>query len=173
MNERSRNLDDDVSRLSPEGEARRGAMLETLRAEAVRMGRVRRVRRRAGAGVAVAALLGAGVWAVVIAQSGRVPLAPSGPGGAEIASAPDAPDPGDDAASRVRVDVVRSGMSTDRVAAMTSRAVVPVERVSIDDRELLDILAEAGRPTGLVRTGDGRVWLTSNVTGPSEHDAGG
>ncbi|TVQ59839.1 MAG: hypothetical protein EA379_09735 [Phycisphaerales bacterium] len=162
MNEHTRH-DDNTPRLSPEGVARRGAMLDALCAETVRIGRARRVRRRATVGVAIAALLGMGVWAATLIPTTRAPITPHGAG--EIAAAPEAPGDTDSAPSSVRVDVVRSGMAADRVAALTSRVVVPVERVSIDDRELLDILEEAGRPTGLVRTADGRVWLTSDVTG--------
>lgn len=54
----------------------------------------------------------------------------------------------------------------DRVLAPTRSA----SAVEISDDELLDLLRQAGKPTGLIRTDD-RVILTSDVTTTSEEGA--
>lgn len=153
--------------LSARGEARRGEILEQL----YRAQRGRRRKRLAAKG-AIAALPVLAI-AVLVATLSGTPSQPPRPPEA-MGPAPDAPpaavaqdaaapDPVAPLRPDVRIELVR----TDPGAA--ERCLVRTEPlrpgVRIDDTELLALMAEAGRPTGLIRTRD-RVILTAGPIEP-------
>jgi hypothetical protein len=60
------------------------------------------------------------------------------------------------------IEIVRDTPSNTLITVYHS-SVVDLASISVSDHELLDLLNEMGRPTGLVRA-NGRVWLTAAVT---------
>jgi hypothetical protein len=153
--------------LSARGETRRGEILEQL----YRAQRTRRRKRLAAKG-AIAALPVLAIAALVATLSGtpsQPPRPPEAtghapdPSPAAVAQNPAAPDPVAPLPPAVRIELVR----TDPEAA--ERCLVRTEPlrpgVQIDDTELLALMAEAGRPTGIIRTRD-RVILTAGPIEP-------
>jgi len=144
--------------LSEEGRRRRDAMLSGLQGEVVRSARRRRRRRRLGAGAAALGLLVAG--GVIIATLSPPP-----------ATAPPVADNGARSGAEARparpesARIIVRRVETDAGIASRLRAagVVSVPIHAVSDAELLETLAELGRPAGLVRTPE-RVWLTADVT---------
>lgn len=144
--------------LSAAGLARRDAMLAELRGEVVRAA-MRRRRRRALTYVA-GATLGVAAIAITIAIAVRAPVA-TPPGPSPLANG--GPSAGANAeVSLPPIQLVRNDPSRT-VNWIVRNADVDMSTVRIDDAELLRDLAEAGRPTGLVRS-QGRVWCTEPVT---------
>jgi hypothetical protein len=131
-------------KLSPGGAARRAAMRTELAQAVVRTRRRRQAVRGAAAGLAAAILLAVAFGA---GGTGRGPeeQVRSTSGGRAVA-----------------LEVVRDdpGIVARLAAPNALRAAVPV-----DDRELLRLLHEAGRPTGFVRVAD-RAFATDAVVDP-------
>lgn len=153
--------------LSAAGRARRDAMRDALSAQTVRTARVRRTRRRA-AGATLLVLIAAGAAYLILPRTGPAPHVPP------IATDDRAPiDSAPRAEPSMRIQIVSAGMDPERLAAITVATTPDLARYAIDDDALLGLLDEAGRPTGIARTPDGRVWLTSNVTDPLGVNAGG
>jgi hypothetical protein len=138
--------------LSAAGEARREEMLSRLQAALVR-------KRRARWACRVAAL--AGVPAMVIAAIIIVRPGPGGPesGGGTSAISPPAAHPVE-GEWKMRIQIVHNDPG---VLARSAPAAKPLEREAvIDDEELLKLLHDLGRPSGLARV-PGGVYLTSNL----------
>lgn len=132
--------------LSPAGQARRDA----LRAELTRRVAARG-RRRA------AALWGCALACVALATA----LCWMGLGG--LGPLPGQPAPPQAVAPEPLVEWVRDDPS---LLARWSRADAGPTRVQpVDDLELLELLRQAGRPTGLIRAG-GRTWTSRDVADP-------
>lgn len=133
--------------LSPEGEARRDAMLPGLQTRVVRTARARRTRSRVVAGAALFAIASLGVLILPVRPPSKV--------------ATDDPRPPVESTRGV-IEVVRTDPGVlERLAATPESHGSVVERIG--DDELMFALAAIGRPTGIVRT-QGRVWLTAAVT---------
>ncbi len=142
--------------LSPAGEARRDAMLRTLRHALC----VRRRRRRVVAGLALTAPVGALGLTLWVAL--RDPPRPS----RELADTGHQPQvrPGPtDGLEHVSFAIVRADPERTRAMISPSR-VLPAEMRLADD-DLLILLSETGRSSGLIRAGD-RVILTSDLPPP-------
>jgi hypothetical protein len=150
---------DGTAVLSLEGARRREEILQHAAGALQRRRMRRRGRQIAAAGAAALIALAAAVY--VLPREGHAPHAPI----AELPerSAPPAPRQADDAspvpARSLRVVVVHNDPTILERSRISGNA-RPV--VHIDDDELLHLLAEAGRPEGLIRAG-GRVMLTSEV----------
>lgn len=145
---------DDVN-LTTAGEARRDAMREDLARELVRVSRRRRATRRAVCGTAAILLAGAGAWWAV----SKVPSAPhSAPPIAHVPSGPQEMSP---EKAHVHVEVIRDTPTIQPASFVSVR--VAAADVRLSDDELLQALAELGRPTGLATIGD-RTMLTAPVT---------
>jgi hypothetical protein len=144
--------------LSPEGEARRDAILADLR-ERVPVEAARRRRRRVAGrigGAMAAVAVGVALWQW--GSSLTAPGAPAPPG--PVAVAPTVPA---DAPSTVRIELVATEPGIAERYAV--RPTVRAERIG--DEELLALLAAQGTPTGLVRTPAG-VYLTADIGEPEE-----
>lgn len=141
------------------------AMLPALQRELARGVGRRRARSRAIGACAIVLLLGGAIVAAMLtAGRSAVPTptltiveAPPVPVGApgvriEIVRSMDAP----------LVEVVRESESDSLVHIYTTPS-VDLASIRVTDHELLDLLNEMGRPTGLVRA-NGKVWLTAAVT---------
>ncbi len=146
---------------TPGGPQRKAQMLEDLLGELDRTRERRANRRRVAGSVAAILLICAGVF--VATTLGPSPT----PAPTPIATATDP-----------RIDIAIVGTAAGAHASWVvstspdalARATVPSGRLDLrierlGDAELLDVLADAGRPTGLVRTG-GRVVLTEEVVEP-------
>ena len=147
--------------LSPEGQARRDAMLGELLAD---MSQVHRRRRRVRAGAfssIAAALILAAVLQVVSLKSPELPIASNvdNVGATPIIAAP--VDAGASAAAQPESGIVWVSTDPTVLARMTS-APTPIV-VYINDAELLETLVHIGRPAGLIRFGD-RLALSAPVT---------
>lgn len=144
---------------------RADAMLPALQQELARGDQRRRARSRAVGACAIVLLLGGAIVAAML-TTGR-PIVPTAtPTVVEAPTVPvDAPG--------VRIEIVRSmdapsieivrDSPRDTVIAMYTNPSVDLASIRVTDQELLDMLNEMGRPTGLVRA-NGRVWLTAAVT---------
>jgi len=155
------------SALSPLGSARRGEILERL--YSAQRSRLRR--RTAARSAAIAAPVIALAATVLIVQAGRTPSAPASPipGPSPIAHvsppAPLIPSPPVIESSPpesliARVEWIQT--DPDILARYAVAPPPPPPDTYIDDDALLTLLAQAGRPTGLIRT-QGRVILTSGT----------
>lgn len=134
-------IDHRHSQLTPDGEARREAMLDELVGVMQRVHHRRRVRRRAAGALAVLAIFAGVAW-VVASQLSFVdrpkPLIVKNQPSEEVPDLP-APEP-------LIQPVARTGLV----------------RVVSDD-ELVTLLAQIDRPAGIVRS-EGEIWLTNAVT---------
>lgn len=131
--------------LSPTGAARRDALRTALQGAVVRRRRTRRA-LRAGAAAALLAALAWFAWPATI----RAPLVPAPPS---------------DRLSIAHADFVVVCDDPGIVARCAAPASALAAETWVDDDALLDLLARAGRPTGLLRTGR-RVVLTEDVVDP-------
>ncbi len=126
MNEHER------SQLTPDGEARREAMLDELVGAMQRVHHRRRVRRRAASASAVLAIFAGMAWVIgsqlSVGDPEQMRIAETQP----QPQLPDAP---------------------------------PTKRLiqTVDDDQLLALLAQLDRPAGIVRS-EGEIWLTNAVT---------
>lgn len=132
--------------LSAAGEARRGEMLGVLQ-RAMTARRRRRAAGRVGAVVAAVALVGISVSSVW--RGGGTGAPSAGDGALAVAR---------EALPLGAVEMVRDDPGI--VARVAARPAMEIR--TIDDDELERLLEEAGRPSGLVRTG-GRVYLASSL----------
>jgi len=135
---------------------------------------VRRRRSRApalGASAAIVLLAGATITATLTTRSRPAPPAPPAPPSAPAVPVAEAPPPVVDRAPAIEVvrsldapliEVVRDSPRGAPVRVYAA-STVDIASISVTDRELLDLLNEIGRPSGLVRA-NGRVWLTAAVT---------
>lgn len=143
--------------LSARGEARRGEILGLLYTAQ----RSRRRRRMAARGVLAVAPMVLVAGLVMLMRAG--PAAPSKAGPVAIAPpapapvVPVAPESETPDAAPSRIQMVQTSPTLDRWLVSTPP---PRPEVFIDDDQLLALMAEAGRPTGLIRT-RGRVILTA------------
>jgi len=143
--------------LSAAGAARRERMMgEVSRAAGAR--RARRTTVKAAGALVLLCAAGGAVW--IAATGGNV-----GGGTREVADAL----PGRGAPVReMEVPapegrVVRVRVVTNEPGIVARYAAAPVERVaSMDDAELMRLMKEMGKPTGIVRTG-GKVMLTAEM----------
>lgn len=142
--------------LSPMGEARKEALRATLSREMSRVVRRRRIRRRATSGAAVIVVIVAGAWWLNHAARINSPQPP-------IAHAPVESMP-----ELIQIQYFADNPGITEVARLDVR--IPVTQVTLSDEELLEALADIGRPTGLARIGS-RVVVTSAVTDPLPHVA--
>lgn len=151
---------DDLN-LTATGAARRDSMREELARELVRVSRRRRATRRAVTATAALVLAGAGVWWA----ASMVPSAPhSAPPVAHVPSRPQAMSP---ETTRVHVEIIRDTPTIQPASFVSDR--VAAADVGLSDDELLQELAELGRPTGLAVIGD-RTVLTAPVTDEALRD---
>lgn len=132
--------------LSERGCARRDAMLAELSPLVRRAARARRVRSGATAAAALLAIVSLGF---LIPST----FTPHHPEQAAV-------DPPIEPASRIEIVSTDAGV-LDRLAWSAPSGASRIERIS--DEELIFVLAEMGRPAGLIRS-QGRVWLTAVVT---------
>jgi hypothetical protein len=144
---------------------RADAMLPALQRELARGILRRRALSRAIGACAIVLLLGGGIVAAML-TTGRsgAPTLPTPLAGATLAPAEQ---------TAVRIEIVRSMDASsieivrdsprETIIAMHTNPSVDLASISVTDHELLDLLNEIGRPTGLVRA-NGRVWLTAAVT---------
>lgn len=140
-----------IEPLTPEGLARKQAMLAQLESAVRGRGR-RRVAIRAGAAVAATAVIVTGVLASnTLTRSSPEPVSDPVPAVAHAEPTIDAPTP--HLPARV-VYVADDGSVLDRLTVVTTGSTV--QRLS--DDQLLAELREIGMPAGLVRT-EGRVRL--------------
>jgi len=152
MNERS----DDFVDLSAEALGRKDDILRALQREAPRAA-IRRRRRRRASATAVALLL---VMTAYLALPGR-PQSARVPGGAVVEAPETAPV---DAPSRVAIAYVATDERiVDRLRLQVDRH--PNVEV-ITDAELMQALADVGKPAGVARMGE-RVLLTQEVADAS------
>ena len=117
--------------LSVAGAHRRQAMLAQLQDTVVRRRRRKHTLRTAAA----AAVLGSLAWWAV-GRNDAVPARPNAP----------------QVAAHSRTEVVRDDPTI--VARYLAKPATLRADIWIDDSQLLDLLERAGRPTGLIRTGD-------------------
>lgn len=142
--------------LSARGRERRDEMLESLLQEQKRVGVARRRRRRIAGSVAVIALVSGGAALLL-----RIPSAPPaavvdrGEGALVVQTEP----------GEVQMWIVRT--EADDLASATAALEPRVVVEYIDDVELVERLAMAGKTTGVARSGD-RVWLTEDVFGQTK-----
>ncbi len=139
-------------------------MLPALRRELERGVRRRRVRSHAASACAVVLLLGGAIVAAMLTTAPRGAPTPTLIAEAPIETADQ---------TNVRIEVVRSMSAPsiqivrdsprDSLVDIYTTPNVDIASIRVTDHELLDILNEMGRPTGLVRA-NGRVWLTAAVT---------
>ena len=133
--------DHERSQLTPTGEARREQMLDELLGTMQQIHHRRRVRRRL-VGVAAMLLVLAGVAWVVASQRSFVdrpkPLIVENQPSEEVPDLP-APEP-----------LIRLARRTGVIR-------------TVDDDELVALLAQLDRPAGIVRS-EGEIWLTNGVT---------
>lgn len=152
----------DVSTLAAQ---RADAMLPALQRELARGVGRRRARTRTAGACAIVVLLGGAIVAAVLTTTRSVAPARSTPLAEAPAESADQP--------TVRIEIVRSidtssieivrDSPRETIIAMYTNPSVDLASISVTDHELLDLLNEMGRPTGLVRA-NGRVWLTAAVT---------
>ena len=133
--------DHERSQLTPDGEARREAMLGELVGAMQRVHHRRRVRRRAAGASAVLAIVAGIAW-VIGSQS---PVS-----------------------DRSQLEIVqRQPQQQAPDAPGTKPPIQPAQRTGVvrmvDDDELVTLLAQIDRPAGIVRS-EGEIWLTNAVT---------
>lgn len=135
MNEHER------SQLTPDGEARREAMLDELVGVMQRVHHGRRVRRRVGSALAVVAIFAGIAWVI----------------GSQLTV-------GDRVVPQI---VVERPPQQVPDAPRTKLLIQPAQRTGVvrmvDDDELVALLAQLDRPAGIVRS-EGEIWLTNAVT---------
>ena len=135
MNEQGR------TQLTPDGEARRDAMLDELVGAMQRVHHGRRVRRRAAGALAVLAIFAGMAWVL----GSQLPV-------------------GDRAQTDIAVNRppqhVPDAVGTERLIRLARRTGVIR---TVDDNELVALLAQLDRPAGIVRS-EGEIWLTNAVT---------
>ncbi|MGP1310042.1 MAG: hypothetical protein ACTS27_07595 [Phycisphaerales bacterium] len=156
-------MNDAHTTVSPSAAARAEAMLPGLQRELARSARKRRVRRRVVGVCTLVMIVGGSILAAAYSRS----PAPPTPGGAvAVAEATAAPWSG----SGIEVVRTMEAPMIERVdtvkpveVAVSHETTVDYASISVNDREMLDLLNEMGRPSGLVRA-NGRVWLTAAVT---------
>lgn len=162
-------MNDAHTTVSPSAAARAEAMLPGLQRELARSARTRRVRRRVVGVCTLVMIVGGSILAAAYSRS-PAPPAPRGAGapGAPVAVAEATAAPW----SGSGIEVVRTmeAPMIERVdtvkpveVAVSHETTVDYASISVNDREMLDLLNEMGRPSGLVRA-NGRVWLTAAVT---------
>lgn len=135
MNEHER------GQLTPDGEARREAMLDELVGAMQRVHHGRRVRRRATSALAVLAIFAGMAW-VIGSQS------------------PDSDRTQTQIASNPPPRQLPDATGTEPLIRLAQRT--GVVRM-VDDDELVALLAQLDRPAGIVRS-EGEIWLTNAVT---------
>lgn len=138
-------------------------LLPALQSDLARGVRRRSAMRRAAGSCAAVALLAGVLVAAMYSARGPAPLSTATP--VVDGASPVSPTP--------RIEIVRSldAPSIERITGTVSSGAITISRVTevdyasilVTDRELLELLNEIGRPTGLVRA-NGRVWLTAAVT---------
>lgn len=147
--------------LSEAGNARRESMLIELREDMAMFHRRRRARRRAGAIIVPLALCAVVVWLAYSWNAGNSATTNSG-----LIATGDKPEnsvsPKDDQIETEPIMLVEHVKSDPAIVERYSALSSPQLTTIIDDQQLLDVLSQIDRPTGLVRS-EGRVWLTSNV----------
>ncbi|MBX3359337.1 MAG: hypothetical protein KF745_13030 [Phycisphaeraceae bacterium] len=158
--------------LSREGAARKREILADVQRRAARaQARTRTVRRAVGigAGVAVLGVVVGVAWRVwpdggVGTRGAQVNVAVEKPGGTRVVreneTAPAERPPGVAALSHINVVVVETDPSI--VARYSAAATEHSAATWIGDDELLDLLARAGRPAGMIRS-EGRTMLVSST----------
>ncbi len=135
MNEHER------SQLTPDGEARREAMLDELVGAMQRVHHGRRVRRRVASALAVVAIVAGIAW-VIGSQS---PVSDRSP---------------PQIVERQPQQQVPNAPRTKPLIQLAQRT--GVVRM-VDDDELVALLAQLDRPAGIVRS-EGEIWVTNAVT---------
>lgn len=158
-------MNDPRSEVSVLTALRADAMLPALQRELARGRRHRRARSRATGACAIVLLLGGAIVAATLTTSRST--TPSS--ATQVVDSPT--NPGD--VPMVRLETGRSTTPSlieivhdsprQTVIAMYTNPSFDLASISVTDQELLDMLKEIGRPTGLVRA-NGRVWLTDPVT---------
>ncbi|MFG0330497.1 MAG: hypothetical protein ACF8PN_11435 [Phycisphaerales bacterium] len=151
--------------LSETGRRRREAMLGELQVELGRMRAFRR-RRRAATHAAFAVVIAGSAMAAWTTMN-RASNTPT-PDRIALPASPELfPSNHEDATTATSALSVRvKFVTTDRDASSrfaVKRAQRPIIQ-RIDDRELVETLAEINRPAGLVRTAN-RAWVTADITG--------
>ncbi len=130
------------SQLTPDGEARRDAMLDELVGAMQRVHQGRRVRRRIGSTFVVLGVSAVVAWTV----------------GSQLTGLTSEPR---ELTWEDQSEPVRDNTSADR---STWRDVHRTGLVrTVGDDELVTLLAQLDRPTGIVRS-EGEIWLTNAVT---------
>ena len=133
--------DHERSQLTPDGEARREAMLSELVGAMQRVHHGRRVRRRAAGTLAVVAIFGGMAWVIGSQLTVGDRVVPQIAVNRPQQQAPDAPTTQPLIQLARRTGVIRT----------------------VDDDELVTLLAQIDRPAGIVRS-EGEIWLTNAVT---------
>lgn len=135
--------------LSDHGRARRDAMLAELSSRVPRAARVRRIRSGVAAGAALLAIASLSVLIAPRSQPAPTPVAINQQPTEPVSVPP-----------RIQIVQTEPGIVT-RLSAATDSAASRIEQ--INDDELIFVLAEMGRPAGIIRTPN-RTWLTAAVT---------
>ncbi len=134
--------DHERSQLTPDGEARREAMLDELVGAMQRVHHGRRIRRRAGRTSVVLGVSAVVVWTVVSQMT-------------QLTSEPR------ELVREHQPEPVPDNTPTDRPSWRDVHRTGLVRAVS--DDELVTLLAQIDRPAGIVRS-EGEIWLTNAVT---------
>lgn len=174
----------EYEQLSAAGCARREAMLDDLRAQVVTKAAQRRRARARNRAVGVGSFGLLILAGAIVTFTARTPTqAPSVPiheprahkdppqiDGADFAMAPSEksqvviqPFVIDPDRTPIHIVQVEPGVARRFSTAARARSGALPKIVYLDDTQLLTVLADAGRATGLVRS-EGRVWLTAAVT---------
>jgi hypothetical protein len=150
--------------ISPLAAQRADTMLPALQAELARGVRRKRTRTRAASACLVTLLLGGAIVAATLPARRTPPV----PAPVPLAEAPSSPVKPSTTIEIVRsmdaplIEIVRDS-PRDAILAIYASPSVDLASILVTDRELLDLLDEIGRPSGLVRA-NGKVWLTAAVT---------
>lgn len=157
-------MTDSFNDISPLAAHRADAMLPGLQAELARGARRKKAVARVASACVIVVLTGGAIIAATLTARRSPPMpaplpvveaipAPVGTGRSiEIVRSLDAPS----------IEIVRDS-PRDALVAIYASPSVDLASILVTDRELLDLLNEMGRPSGLVRA-NGKVWLTAAVT---------
>ncbi len=157
-------MTDPFNDISPIAAQRADAMLPALQAELARGVQRKKARTRAASACAIVLLLGGAIITATLTAR-RSPPVPTPVSIVESSPAPVNTTP--------IIEIVRSldapsieiihDSPRDAILAIYASPSVDLASILVTDRELLDLLNEIGRPSGLVRA-NGKVWLTAAVT---------
>lgn len=151
--------------LSPSGEARRAAMRGMLLQEVDRRRFRRRLVRLGGATVGAVGVLAFAGWLAISSHR----AAPAGPAGPLLAESPRPMPVPPITATHVTFQTVTTRVQPDDPRIVR---VFPEQVRTIDDDELLTLLAAAGHTTGLIRAPDSVVLTAAIPPLPPSNDPG-